>query len=136
MSKTPSGVYTRQLTSKDHGYPLWIPEPNENLPVEYKLKGTSIGDLGVINSRGGFDFLFNITRPADDPVNINGVPQGFSPVVVKHKDISRIGNILPPGSFVGSSSFRKHSISAETSSQGTPYACTDCCLSKLTSILT
>jgi hypothetical protein len=105
------------------GYPFYIPEPDENLPPQYRSEGIRIGDVGVINAGGGFDFLFNITRPADDPINLNRVPSGFTPVTVNDQDVSRTCNVYSPGVFVGNSSFRKQSITAGASSEATPYVC-------------
>lgn len=62
------------------GFPLWFPEPGRRLPVEYRMKGVSIGDVGLITPDGAFDYLFNICLPSDDPVNINRVPENFLPL--------------------------------------------------------
>ncbi|KAF8995204.1 hypothetical protein BDQ17DRAFT_1032185 [Cyathus striatus] len=53
-----------------HGYPIWLPQPELNLPVEYRREGVSIGDVGFITSNGAFDFLFNIW---DQPGNFSSV---------------------------------------------------------------
>jgi hypothetical protein len=37
-----------------------------------------VGDVGVFTAFGGFDFLFNISLPADHPINQQGLPEGFS----------------------------------------------------------
>ncbi|KAH9477074.1 hypothetical protein JR316_0010990 [Psilocybe cubensis] len=72
-------VYNRHLACKGRGFPLWIPEPNNNLSMEYRRRGIDIGDVGVITKMGNFDFLFNICLPDDHPINRDGVPAGFSP---------------------------------------------------------
>ncbi|KAL0057390.1 hypothetical protein AAF712_015969, partial [Marasmius tenuissimus] len=56
---------------------LWHPEPNASLPNCYKKDGIQIGDVGVITGEGRFDFLFNISRGVDDPINEYGVPYDF-----------------------------------------------------------
>ncbi|KAF9022897.1 hypothetical protein BDZ89DRAFT_956163, partial [Hymenopellis radicata] len=72
-------VYRRLLSRNGHGYPLWIPDPDENLPEAYRKDGISIGDVGLLTVDGGFDFLFNVHASANDPVNSGGVPsQSFS----------------------------------------------------------
>ncbi|KAJ7279152.1 hypothetical protein C8J57DRAFT_1574360 [Mycena rebaudengoi] len=74
-----SGLYSRLLLlPKGHGYPLFHPQPFDDLPFESLRVGTDIGDVGVVTSDGAFDVIFNICRSADDPVNRFGVPQGLS----------------------------------------------------------
>ncbi|KAF8995306.1 hypothetical protein BDQ17DRAFT_1025959 [Cyathus striatus] len=75
-----SEVYARLLWLKGHGFPLWSPNPGTHLPVEYAKSGIQIGDVGIINYKGDFDFLFNICLPVDHPVNSNHVPEGFKPL--------------------------------------------------------
>ncbi|KAF9016272.1 hypothetical protein BDZ89DRAFT_916408, partial [Hymenopellis radicata] len=52
-----------------HGHALWIPEPDESLPDAYKMQGILVGDVGMFTRGGGFDFLYNIHRAGDDPIN-------------------------------------------------------------------
>jgi hypothetical protein len=109
MSPGPSDVYVRQLLPQRYGYPLFIPEPNENLPLEYRQIGISIGDVGIIMPDGSFSFLFNICAPADDPVHCYGVPDGFKSVHPTPLDVSYFSNCLPPQSVICS-----HSIKIES----------------------
>ncbi|KAF9474967.1 hypothetical protein BDN70DRAFT_841612 [Pholiota conissans] len=82
-SSPPSYVcYHKHLAAKKLGVPIWIPEPNENLSVDYRKRGTSIGDVVIFTPDGALDFLFNICLPAGDPVNANRVPEGFKPFVL------------------------------------------------------
>lgn len=67
------------LLPKRYGYPLWFPEPRRGLSPQYRSVGVDIGDVGMITYDGRFDFLFNICRSADDPVNSLGVPAYFEP---------------------------------------------------------
>ncbi|KAF8977599.1 hypothetical protein BDQ17DRAFT_1224375, partial [Cyathus striatus] len=62
-------VYVEKMFPLKHGYPLWLPQPDHNLPIEYRQNGVSIGDIGFITSNGGFDYLFNIWSPAKSPMN-------------------------------------------------------------------
>lgn len=56
-------IYYRQLAVMGHGSPLWIPEPNDRLHIEYRRKGICIGDVGIIADDGSFDFM----RPREAP---------------------------------------------------------------------
>ncbi|KAK0227685.1 hypothetical protein IW262DRAFT_1346755 [Armillaria fumosa] len=73
-------LYTKLLLSGGHGYPLWIPEPDYSLPSAYVERGICVGDVGIIRSDGGFDFVFNAFLEADNPVNAGRVPPDFSPL--------------------------------------------------------
>ena len=73
-------IYYRQLAVKGRGSPLWIPEANDRLPIEYRRKGVCIGDVGIITDYGGFDFMFNICLPQDHPINPDDLPDEFVPL--------------------------------------------------------
>ncbi|KAF9475719.1 hypothetical protein BDN70DRAFT_897933 [Pholiota conissans] len=69
------------MSPMGHGYPLWILGPNENLHAEYRKKGVTVGDVVVFTKDGAVDFVFNIFRPANDPIHSHGVPNGFYPQI-------------------------------------------------------
>lgn len=73
-------VYENHLSLKGRGHPVWIPEPNLCLPDTYREKGICIGDVGIITPEGGFDFLFNICLPAENPINAGDLPPSFAPI--------------------------------------------------------
>jgi len=56
-SQDASEIYTRLLLPKGHGCPIWCPEPDENLPPEYRENGVRIGDVGRVMPDGGFEPL-------------------------------------------------------------------------------
>ncbi|KAJ6568694.1 hypothetical protein B0H19DRAFT_909469, partial [Mycena capillaripes] len=64
------------------GFPLYDPEPRQTLPLEYRISGVAIGDVGRITPEGSFDFFFNIYLPADHPINNNDVPEDFCPLAL------------------------------------------------------
>lgn len=75
---SPSEVYSWLLLPQGRGYPLWKPKADSShLPEKYRQEGVHIGDVGILNEFGGFEFLFNACHPADDPLNIAGVPPDF-----------------------------------------------------------
>ncbi|KAF9474995.1 hypothetical protein BDN70DRAFT_814791, partial [Pholiota conissans] len=73
-------VYYRHLSTKGRGIPLWIPEPSENLHVEYRRTGLSIGDVIILTPFGGFELLFNICQHVEHPVNDGWAPDEFTPL--------------------------------------------------------
>ena len=86
--------------------------------MSYKLTGMRIGDVGYVDQRGGFEYLFNITCAADDPVNDGRVPHNFTPLNQACLRISHHRNIHPPGAVIGSRSFRAVSGSLDLSWRG------------------
>lgn len=112
MSVASSQVYARQLLPQKYGYPLYIPEPSDNLPLQFRERGVSIGDVGVVMPNGSFNFAFSVCAPADDPVNCFGVPAGFQPMRLEPQRISQWQNMHRKGSEVMSSSIKKENISA------------------------
>jgi len=74
---------------KKHGFPLWIPQPNEELSPSYRQQGVSIGDVGIFTPDGGFDFLFNVCLPAGHPSNPEALPEGFVPLELKPTDVRK-----------------------------------------------
>ena len=110
-SKRDSVVYARILLVKGHGYPLWIPEPFSNLPRAYRSKGVRIGDLGIITTDGGFDFLFNICLPPDHPINMGRVPPGFSALPLDRcRDITTVPDMHGRGCDIASTSVRMENV--------------------------
>ncbi|KAI0759247.1 WD40-repeat-containing domain protein [Trametes elegans] len=63
-------VYSQQLFTAGHGYPLWDAEPEDK---KYEIE---VGTVGRIDS-GKFWLLFNAMKPADDPYQKHGVPSHF-----------------------------------------------------------
>ncbi|KAF4617806.1 hypothetical protein D9613_006181 [Agrocybe pediades] len=103
-------IYERHLLLKGRGFPLWIPEPNRNLPMPYQRQGISIGDVGIVSYTGSFSFLFNICLPADHPINPEDLPEGFAPIDPPINPIDvRTFIELKSGSFLGSNSIVKSS---------------------------
>ncbi|KAJ7107136.1 hypothetical protein C8R44DRAFT_324625 [Mycena epipterygia] len=72
-----SHLYCSHLQRKGRGFPLYDPQPQPNLPEEYRRCGISIGDVGSVTPEGIFDFYFNVYLPSDHPINENHVPDNF-----------------------------------------------------------
>ncbi|KIK58590.1 hypothetical protein GYMLUDRAFT_112745, partial [Collybiopsis luxurians FD-317 M1] len=91
------------------GYPLWKPKPDERLPVEYRRNGVRIGDIGILNEFGGFDYLFNVCLPEDHPVNVGRVPTDFRPLQgIDEDDTVGSSREYEPGAHVPSDSANIH----------------------------
>lgn len=80
MCQNDGEVYARLLLPKSLGFPLWVPQPHRNLPIEYRRTGVNIGDVGIVTPSGVFDFLFNICLPSHHLINGNRVPDNFRPL--------------------------------------------------------
>ncbi|KAJ7860186.1 hypothetical protein B0H13DRAFT_1726670 [Mycena leptocephala] len=81
-SFSESEIYCNQLLRQKRGFPLYDPEPRQTLPLEYRMSGVAIGDVGRITPEGSFDFFFNIYLPANHPINNNDVPEEFVPLAL------------------------------------------------------
>ena len=75
------------------------------LPIPYRAQGVRVGDVGIITENGGFDFLFNVCVPRDDPINPRKLPENFIPISppVDPTDIRKFAE-FSPGSYLASSS--------------------------------
>ncbi|KAJ6492800.1 hypothetical protein C8R47DRAFT_422437 [Mycena vitilis] len=110
-----SRLYSRLLLPKGNGYPLFHPQPFDDLPMESRRVGTDIGDVGIITSDGSFDAIFNICRAADDPVNRFGVPKGFQQVTLDPGDIAPRARYHRPGSDVSNTKITKRRLAGDMS---------------------
>ncbi|KAF8967317.1 hypothetical protein BDZ97DRAFT_1656622 [Flammula alnicola] len=72
--------YSRSMMMKGHGFPVWYPGGDLGKPVKYLQKGLSIGDVGILDREGTFDFCFNIFLQPDDPIHARLVPREFRPI--------------------------------------------------------
>ncbi|KAJ7143008.1 hypothetical protein C8R44DRAFT_196347 [Mycena epipterygia] len=107
---TDSQLYSRRLLPKGHGYPLFRPQPSDDLPIEYRRTGASIGDVGVITVDGYFDFIFNICMPADSSINWLGVPDRFDRVVLDTGAIFHARNHHRPGCDISNTTIKKRRL--------------------------
>ncbi|KAG6375887.1 hypothetical protein JVT61DRAFT_2754 [Boletus reticuloceps] len=57
MPKSPQDIYARHLLSP-RGYPLWTPEPSQQL-LAYRRDGLRIGDVGVVIPEDGCFDVFS-----------------------------------------------------------------------------
>ncbi|KAJ7194043.1 hypothetical protein GGX14DRAFT_378360 [Mycena pura] len=109
MPKTANEVY-RLLASQKHGIPQFTPDPNENLPDEYRAVGVSIGDVGIWRD-GSFEVLFNTCQQTIHSINsAPGVPEGFTPFPLRTRDISRHRSYHSPGSIISSAKISQVSL--------------------------
>jgi hypothetical protein len=107
-SQKSNDIYERHFTLKERGFPLWIPEPNQVLHLDYRRTGVRIGDVGIITHSGAFSFLFNICLPHNDPVHPRMLPEDFAPISppIEASDIEKFG-VFKNGSHLASGSVKK-----------------------------
>ncbi|KAJ6588079.1 hypothetical protein B0H19DRAFT_904730, partial [Mycena capillaripes] len=91
---------------QNRGFPLYVPEPQINLPMAYREHGVAIGDVGTVTPEGIFDFFFNIFLPAEHPINANDTPEEFCPMPpYELKDV--LHHNYGPGCYVSTSTVQK-----------------------------
>ena len=75
------------------------------LPIPYRAHGVRVGDVEIFTENEGFDFLFNICVPRDDPINPRLLPDNFIPISppIDPTDMRKFAE-FSPGSYLASSS--------------------------------
>ncbi|PPQ64795.1 hypothetical protein CVT26_002627 [Gymnopilus dilepis] len=94
--------YCRSLLFAGHGFPMWKPSVTSAAPVEYLLKGVNIGDVGIIDGYGYFQYYFNIFLPAEHPIHKGCTPREFQPIepplrpdeLIYHKEYFKPGHVI------------------------------------------
>ena len=78
---------------------------NQTCCYPYRAKGVCIGDVGIVTAFGDFDFLFNICRTRDDPINSEELPDNFAPIYppLNPTDVRKFRE-FSSGSYLASSS--------------------------------
>ncbi|KAJ3912917.1 hypothetical protein F5877DRAFT_53296 [Lentinula edodes] len=108
-SVVESEVYVQLLLPKKKGYPLWKPKSNSShLPDIIKQHGTQIGDVGILNDDGGFDYFFNVLHPANHPLNEGRVPQDFILLNIDQNAINDNEHEYEPWSHIPSNASHIH----------------------------
>ncbi|KAJ7239493.1 hypothetical protein C8J57DRAFT_1086377, partial [Mycena rebaudengoi] len=99
------------LFLKRQGYPLFQPQPYDDLPEQTKKSGIRIGDVGIVTAPGSFDPIFNILHDAgDEVVNRFGVPENFVQLQLDDRDIAWQELRYAPGSDVSNTSINKRRL--------------------------
>ncbi|KAF7372043.1 N-acetyltransferase domain-containing protein [Mycena venus] len=120
--ESDSGLYSFLLFPKRKGYPLFHPQPSDDLPEETKEEGVRIGDVGVVTARGSFDPIFNILHEAGDRViNRFGVPGHFVKLDLGDHAIERYEFLHAPGSDISNTTINKKRVDVEASIDGNVF---------------
>ncbi|KAF7356191.1 hypothetical protein MVEN_00950400 [Mycena venus] len=120
--ESDSGLYSFLLFSKGKGYPLFQPQPSDDLPDESKKTGVRIGDVGVVTPPGSFDPIFNILHgQGDRVVNRFGVPEHFVQLELGDYDIEWHDLRHPIGSDVSNTTIAKKRLGVEASVDGNVF---------------
>ncbi|KAJ7936421.1 hypothetical protein B0H13DRAFT_1469114, partial [Mycena leptocephala] len=106
--ESDSSLYSTLLFPQRKGYPLFQPQPYDDLPEDSKRTGIRIGDVGVVTAPGSFDSIFNILHDAGDQiVNRFGVPEHFVRLEVDDRDVAWHELRHPPGSDISNTTINK-----------------------------
>ncbi|KAJ7469872.1 hypothetical protein B0H11DRAFT_1392313 [Mycena galericulata] len=111
-----SQLYSRLLLPKGHGYPLFHPQPYDDL-WEIRKTGTEIGDVGVVKD-GCFDVIFNICCAADHQINRRfdrGLPEGFEQLQLSPGDLAPHASYHPPGADISNTRITKRRLDIDAS---------------------
>jgi hypothetical protein len=90
-----SDTYGKLLLMERLGYPLWYPDPDENLPREYRDEGVRIGDVGTITGAGQFAFYFNVH---EDSCAFNWLQPWPTQRSSRYSNARSRGNVIKRGS--------------------------------------
>ncbi|KAJ7261156.1 hypothetical protein C8J57DRAFT_1337226 [Mycena rebaudengoi] len=112
-----SHLYSRLLLPKGHGYPLFCPQPSDDLPEEYRRAGASIGDVGVVTGDGYFDYIFNICAPENSEMNWLGVPDSFRPIQLRTGAIFHARKHHRPGCDISNKTIKKRRLDVELAAE-------------------
>ncbi|KAG7447886.1 uncharacterized protein BT62DRAFT_891933 [Guyanagaster necrorhizus] len=78
--QAPHILYTKALIHKGHSYLFWYSEPDCSTPDEFIRAGIQPGDIEIHNDSESFNFLFNIFKNAEHPINCGHMPPDFIPL--------------------------------------------------------
>ncbi|KIM37501.1 hypothetical protein M413DRAFT_448552 [Hebeloma cylindrosporum] len=104
MDFIPHQSYARSLFPAGHGYPMYDAATVSKVPEDYKkVRGISIGDVGVLADDGQFIFAFNMFLPSDHPYNKGNTPDNFSPLeALDESEVHTVDEYFPRGAVVTS----------------------------------
>jgi hypothetical protein len=117
MAQSPNNLYAKILSQFGFGYPLWIPGPSTSASPAYFSRGVNIGDVGIKTRRGSFDFLFDASLPACDPINIDGVPDEFVPLLTQARSKDIDPDFFAPWTYIGERYVKDVNIQLAVSTQ-------------------
>ena len=117
---SPPSLYAKLImrAEPERGFPLWYPEPNNNLPTEYCEAGFRIGDVGVVAADGTFDVFFNICLPEDHLLHATyGVPEGFRQIRLANHDLASIQPADHRGRVIATQSVNQKRVAVSTTTE-------------------
>ncbi|KAJ7483222.1 hypothetical protein FB451DRAFT_1084400 [Mycena latifolia] len=109
--ESDSARYSRLLHPKGEGFPLFHPQPFDDLPRAARKIGTRIGDVGIVTRNGAFDPIFNVLDRAED--NRHGVPDDFEQVTLRHNAIAEQRLCHPLGSDISNTRINKKRLDVD-----------------------
>jgi hypothetical protein len=107
-------IYSYSMQCRGHGYAPYAPEPPDSLPPAYRHDGVNICDVLLLDSHGGYNYLFNCSLPGDHPKNAQGVPPLYTPFEIRPHNCRTYTLYHRPGKPISSSGSEETRVRAST----------------------
>ncbi|KAF8972493.1 hypothetical protein BDZ97DRAFT_836347 [Flammula alnicola] len=108
-------IYARSLLPLGNGFGLNVALGSESRPKLHMSQGAVIGDVGIMDSNGSFEFWFNLFLPPDHPNQpTKTMPPNFSPLhpPLSKEELLTVPDHFPPGTVIASDGVKISRISS------------------------
>ncbi|KAJ7041679.1 hypothetical protein C8F04DRAFT_1176775 [Mycena alexandri] len=116
-----SDAYTKQLSSRAHGFAVRFPNLSDDLPPTLRQTGVEVGAICLLHADGSLEPLLNLTQPQGDHSNPKeGVPQNWEWIRLNAGDLRANGLFFPPNTAVSSTTAGKEDFSFSVEASAAP----------------